>query len=129
MSFEELKKKIDRLQVKKNEIMDKCVKENKTFVEFTEEVGPIANEIYEMEQQMRLIQPPTMEYGKEWKGSTYTIEEFIEMCKNNEIIDDMGYAYYATDNAKSDIKLYIADILDNVYRKDFTHVIWFETIE
>jgi hypothetical protein len=128
MTFNELKNRLDLLQLKKGEIMEKCAKEGMTFSKFTEEAGTIFNEIYELEQQMRLIQSPIMEYGKEWQGVTYTLEDFKTQCEKNMLIDEMGIGYYATENAKSDIRIYVTDIIDNVYRNDFTHVIWFENI-
>ena len=74
---------------------------------------------------MRLKKDATVEFGKNWDGDTYTLDEFISRVNGGAFIDDDGYGYYATDNGKSDITVYPSDIKENIYRNDFTHIIWF----
>ena len=54
-----------------------------------------------------------------------TIEEFKNEVEGGLFIDDDGYGYYATDTTKSDIYVYPSDFTENIYRDDFTHIIWF----
>jgi hypothetical protein len=54
-----------------------------------------------------------------------TVEEFKNEVENGLFIDDDGYGYYATETTKSDIYVYPSDFTENIYRDDFTHIIWF----
>ena len=125
MEYNELKNKLNRLVQERNEIMNDCAKEGLPFSKYMEKVTNVCTNIYLVEQEMRLFQTPTMEYGKKWKGVSYEIDKFIRMCNENTLNDEMGEGYYATENAKSDVRIYASDVLENVYRKDFSHVIWF----
>ena len=51
-------------------------------------------------------------------------EKFKKECENSYLTDDDGIGYYATKEAKSNIEIIPSDILENIYRNDFTHVIW-----
>lgn len=53
------------------------------------------------------------------------ISEFISYCKSGFITDYDGVGYYATENKKSNIEVDISDILSGEYRKDFTHIVWY----
>ena len=81
--------------------------------------------LYFIDKHKRLRQDPIVEYGKEWKGDTYTLEEFKKMAKSKILTDEDGYGYYATESAKSDVEIYPSDVLENLIREDFSHVIWF----
>lgn len=129
LTYNELNNKRNDLLFEKNILLDKCAKENKTYDEYVKLATPLMTDLYLIEQEIRLKQIPTMEYGKTWKGIKYTLSEFIENCYNNICNDKYGNGYYATENSKSDIKIYSSDIIDNKYRKDFTHIIWFNTNE
>ena len=58
-------------------------------------------------------------------GDQFTLEEFKNEVENGLFIDDDGYGYYATETTKSDIYVYPSDFTENIYRDDFTHIIWF----
>ena len=49
------------------------------------------------------------------------------MCKGGGFIDYDGFGVYADKEKKmkTNIKLYPSDITSGKYRKDFTHVIWY----
>lgn len=113
------------LAEKRDNMMDECAKAGVPFNEYIEKVKDITEEIFLIRREMRLKETPVMEYGKTWKGDTFTIEKFLELCKSGQIIDDDGFGYYATDNGKSNIIACPSDFEDDEYRKDFTHVIWF----
>ena len=40
-------------------------------------------------------------------------------------MDSDGYGYYATESAKSDVHIMPSDVIENIIRDDFSHVIWF----
>ena len=124
-NLNELIQKQKILEEKKKEIMDDCAKKGLPYSEFMELAKDVSRELYLITQDIRLNQSPTMEYGKTWRGDMYTIEEFIDYCKDNYFTDDDGIGYYATNNAKSDIIAYPSDFKNNIYRTDFTHIIWF----
>lgn len=124
-TYEELLTKRDTLISKRDELMDQCAREGLSFDAYIEKASGITEDIYYISREMRLKQSPTMEYGKTWKGDTYPLDKFIQMCKSGNLIDDDGIGYYATENAKSDICIIPSDCVDNEYRTDFTHIIWF----
>ena len=41
------------------------------------------------------------------------------------IMGQFNFTDEAYNNAKSDITAYPSDFIENIYRKDFTHIIWF----
>lgn len=124
-TYEELVKEEERLCDKYNEMSDECANEGLSYKDFCERAKDVKEQLYFIGKHMRLKKSPTVEYGKEWKGDLYTLERFIDLVKNGGFIDDDGFGYYATDEVKSDITIYPSDIMENIYRKDFTHIIWF----
>lgn len=124
-TYEELLREEERLDERYSEISDACAQEGLTFLEFREKVKPVKEKLYFISKYKRLKQTPTIEYGKEWKGDLFTLEEFKNEVEGGLFIDDDGYGYYATETTKSDIYVYPSDFTENIYRDDFTHIIWF----
>jgi len=58
-------------------------------------------------------------------GTLFTMEDFIDNCNCGGFIDYDGFGYYATENQQSNICIYPSDIKSGLYRKDFTHVKWY----
>ena len=125
MDWNALTKEENKLRAKYNEIEEECVKQGLNFEEFCEKAKNEREGLYFIRKYKRLLVNPTVEYGKEWKGELYTIEQFKEMVKNGELTDEDGYGYYATQTSKSDLIIEPSDILENIVRDDFSHVIWF----
>jgi hypothetical protein len=121
----ELLREEERLEEKLNTISDECIKEGLNYEEFCKRAYDVKEGLYFISKELRLRKTPTVEFGKHWQGDTFTMEEFIDAVKSGLFVDSDGYGYYATDNGKSDITIYPSDIIENMYRKDFTHVIWF----
>lgn len=124
-TYEELVREYDRLDEKYSAISEECAMEGLSYSDFKERVRPIKENLYFVSKYMRLKQTPTVEYGKKWMGDMFTIEEFKNRVKSGSFIDDDGYGYYATDDSKSDIYVYPSDFTENIYRDDFSHIIWF----
>jgi hypothetical protein len=118
----------DKLLEQKANIMDECIKNNLSYLEFMDKAKPICEELFYISREIRLRQTPTLQYGKTWNGNTLTIEDFIKNCENGIFTDENGIGYYATDNAKSNILAYPSDFNDKDYRTDFTHIIWFNKV-
>lgn len=123
--YSQLKKEEERLKEEKQNIMDECSKKGISYKEYQEKVFDVVEELYFIDKEIRKIQEPIMTYGKEWQGSTIVFEKFIELVSSGELMDDDGIGYYATDSAKSDISIIPSDVIENIYRTDFTHIIWF----
>lgn len=124
-SYEELVREEEALDAEYDKLSDECANEGLPYQAFKEKATPIRQKIYFVSKYKRLKQSPSLEYDKEWNGNVYTIEQFIELSESGGFMDYDGYGYYATHNAKSDILIYPSDILEHIYRDDFTHVIWF----
>ena len=124
-TYEKLKSEYDQASKRLSDREEEFAKNGVEFDEMIEKTKSLRLKINEISREMRLLQSPTLEFGKEWKGDLMTLEEFIEECNNGILIDYDGFGYYATETGKSDIKIYPSDISMNKYRKDFSHVIWF----
>lgn len=124
-TYEELLREDEKLDKEYEELSDTCAKEGLSYMEFSEKAKPIKEKLYFISKYLRLKKTPSVEYGKEWKGDLYTLENFISNVKSGAFIDDDGWGYYATETTKSDINIYPSDISENIYRNDFTHIIWF----
>lgn len=121
----ELLREEERLEEQLDTISDECVKEGLSYDEFRKRAYDVKKALYFISKELRLRKAPTVEFGKHWQGDTFTMEEFIDAVNSGLFVDSDGYGYYATDNGKSDIYIYPSDIKENMYRNDFTHVIWF----
>ena len=54
------------------------------------------------------------------------IDEFKRRVMDGLLTDEDGEGWYATDNAKSDVRVIPSDASEDLMRTDFTHVLWFE---
>lgn len=124
-TYDELVKGINRLEEKYNSIETQCLKDNLTFDEFCNKAHDVKEELYFIDKYARLKQEPTITYGKEWSGRLIPIEEFKKDCTTGFFTDDDGIGYYATESSKSDIKVIPSDMTEDLYRKDFPYVLWF----
>ena len=125
MTVEQLDREKERLKSRYNEIEDQCVHDGLSWDEFCKKAKKEREGLYFIDKYKRLKKDPIVEYGKEWKGDTYTMEEFKKMVNDGIFTDDDGYGYYATETSKSDVFIYPSDITENLIRVDFSHVIWF----
>ena len=127
LSYRELKNECKKLQEEYDDLMDESLKKGDSFEDFFNIAKPIKEKLYFCGKYKRLKQDPTVEFGKEWKGSIFTLEKFINLVNDGMFIDEDGVGYYATETGKSDIMIFPSDILEGLYRKDFTHIIWFNS--
>lgn len=130
MNKEELEKKIDILDDEIHEIWEKS---------FDMPIGegwkwysthPKVKERADLYRELKLI----MDYklsdflmckGKP-EGDLMTLSEFVNSCKIGPLFcDSDGIGYYATKGQESNIEIYPSDIISGKYRKDFTHVMWY----
>lgn len=124
-TYEKLKSEYEQLAKRLSDREEEYAKSGVEFEEMVEKTKTIRLKMNDISREMRLIQDPEIEFGKEWKGDLMTLEEFIDNCNNGLLIDYDGFGYYATETGKSDIMIYPSDIAMDKYRKDFSHVIWF----
>jgi len=125
VTIEELLREEERLEKRYHDIEEQCLKDGVKFDEFAKKAEKEREGLYFIDKYKRLRRDPIVEYGKEWKGETYTLDEFKRMAKTKVLTDDDGYGYYATESAKSDVFIYPSDVMENLIREDFSHVIWF----
>lgn len=85
---------------------------------------PVMKEYEKCSRELRLIDDYTLEDLPSY-GHHMSLEEFIECCLDEGFIDNDGSGVYATKDKASDIEICPSDIIAGVYRKDFTHVVWF----
>lgn len=58
-------------------------------------------------------------------GDLMTLEEFIDSCECGGFIDYDGDGYYSTGTEMSTLEISPSDVIAKKFRKDFTHVVWF----
>lgn len=125
MQYSEMVSLKENLKKDYEAIEESSLRRNLSFDEFINESKEIREKIYFLDKYIRLKQDPVMTYGKEWNGDIFTTEKFIKYVEEGYFIDEDGFGYYATKNAKSDVEIYPSDITEKIYRKDFSHIIWF----
>lgn len=93
---------------------------------------------FEIEEKDKLFNPPIgfisrlLRLTKEYTlkpfdgiGNLMTFKSFKICVENGGFIDYDGFGYYSTKEKQSNITIYPSDITGEVYRKDFTHVKWY----
>lgn len=126
-SYSELVSEYNRLEEKYNTIESDCLKDNLSYVEFCNKAHDVKEKMFIVDKFIRLKEDPILTYGKEWSGTLYELNKFKEMCSEEKqlLTDEDGYGYYATETAKSSIIIKPSDVVYDMLRSDFTHVLWF----
>ena len=125
MSEEELKEKFETA----NRIAwDKWrdLPDNLDYAEYDKRVKEIFVESSELSREYRLIKTPVMKDADDFdKECLEPFDGFVACCKHGGFIDYDGSGEYGTATQKSGISIYPSDIKAGKYRKDFTHVYWY----
>lgn len=122
----DLAKRKQELLNKYEAIEDECAKQGVSWEEMQKKTIDIKEQLFIIDKLYRKEQEPIIEYGKNWNGTLMTFDEFKSKVESNQISDKDGYGFYASAKAKSNVKVLPTDILYDIYRRDFTHIIWFE---
>ena len=128
-TYGELKRMESQFQDEYKKKMDECAKKNMGFQEFADEAKTIKENLYFIKKYLHLKADPVLEFGKEWKGVRYEMDEFKSRVMDGTFTDEDGVGYYATIDSKSDVEISPSDVLEGIVREDFSHVIWFENIK
>lgn len=121
----ELERMEKRYENERDRIMDDCLSKQLSFDEYENSAKDVLEKLYFIAKYRKLKANPVIEYGKEWKGEMMMFTEFRKQCINGYFVDGDGYGYYATTDGKSNIIIIPSDVTEDIYRTDFTHVIWF----
>lgn len=125
-TYAQYKEEYRQLEIENMEKEDQCAKDGVPWNEMLVKTRNIKEKMAEIDKKMRKIQEPTLTYNKKWKGKKILLDDFISASLAKEITDTSGEGYYAAETAKTDIKIYPSDIIENIYRTDFPYVLWFE---
>lgn len=128
-SYSEVEKEYGKIKRKIAETENKCAEKGMSFEDMIEETSDDRNKLFDLAKELRLLKEPVVEFGKSWKGTMYSLEEFVVLCENGTFTDNDGYGYYATETAKSNVEIYPSDVTEDKYRNDFTHVLWLGDIK
>jgi hypothetical protein len=120
----QLEKEMDALATKINDIQNDCAKKNMPWDKYLKTVEPHTKAYDKALNEYRMIVTPEMESIPDY-GDHMTMETFVNCCKDGGFINYDGSGNYATATEMSDISVSPSDIMSGVYRKDFTHVVWF----
>ena len=58
-------------------------------------------------------------------GSLMELDDFVENVRHGNFIDYDGSGYYSTATEESNISIHPSEVSQGIYRKDFTHVKWY----
>ena len=125
-TYAQLKEEYRQLEIENAEQEDKCAKEGLDWTDMLLKTRDIKEKMAYVDKMMRKIQEPSLIYNKKWKGKKILLEDFISASVAKEITDSSGEGYYATETAKTDVRIYPSDITQNIYRAEFPYIIWFE---
>lgn len=123
--YRALESKKANLMEKLEKEEEKYAKEGKDFDEMVSLTRELRLELFELDKDIRMVQPSRMQYNKKWKGEKFPLEAFVVQCQDGKFSDTEGYGCYATETGLSDVKVYPSDIMEGKYRKEFPFVMWF----
>jgi len=122
MTKEELKQKLKFLEKEVQKIWDRSFEMQDGWNWYKN--NPTLKECIETEREYKLIQDYTLRPQDDF-GDLIPLEDFVEYCKKGFFSDYDGSGVYVTNSEQSDIYINPTDILADKYRKDFTHVKWY----
>ena len=120
--FNRLTEKYNMLCEAYQEKEKECSKSGLSWDDFVNETRPLKTSIFELEKEIRKVQPVGYEVAEKWKGKIITLEEFIKDAKEGTINDTTAIYYYSDGNTKTDVRVYPSDVLAEMLRDDLTHV-------
>lgn len=120
----QLEKEMDLLITKRNDIQNECAKNNMPWNEYVKTAEPYTTAYDKALNEYRMIVKPEMEPIPTY-GDHMTMKDFVDCCKSGGFIDYDGSGVYATATEMSDIGIEPSEVMSGSYRKDFTHVVWF----
>ena len=123
-TYDSLKKEYEKIEKRIKTEEESCAEKGISFDDMIEQTKNDRIELFTLSKKMRQIQDPSLQSGKKWKGKFYTLDKFIELSNNKELTDEDGVGRYASGNIVSDVYIYPSDILMDIYRNDFTDVLW-----
>lgn len=103
-----------------------CSKSGLSWDDFVNETRSLKTSIFELEKEIRKVQPIGYEVAEKWNGKIIPLEDFVKDAKDGVITDTTAIYYYSDGNTKTDVRLYPSDVLSDMVRDDLTHVIVIE---
>lgn len=122
MTLKEIENKIDELY----DQLDNITANTKSYKEFLEQSKDIRDQLWKLGMEENLLANPVMKDLEDFdKECLMTLESFIAYCESGAFIDSDGFGCYATETQVSDIELVPSHITSGNYRKDFSHICWY----
>ena len=109
------------------EIKEKCLQEGLPYEEMVKKTLDLRKELTLIDRNIRLLKEPVVTMGKKWAGHFMLFGDFISLSLSGEMTDKDGYGFYATQTSVSNIRVYPSDIVNGIYRDDFTCVLWIDS--
>ena len=125
-TYAQLKEEYRQLEIVNAEQEDQCAKDGLGWQDMLIKTREVKEKMAKTDKLMRKVQEPSLTYNKKWKGKKITLDDFITSATSKEITDTSGEGYYATETAKTDIRVFPTDVIENIYRTDFPYILWIE---
>ena len=120
--YNKLTEKYNMLCEAYEEKESECSKSGLSWDDFVNETRSLKTSIFELEKEIRKIQPIGYEVAEKWNGKIIPLEDFVKDAKDGVITDTTAIYYYSDGNTKTDVRLYPSDVLADMVRDDLTHV-------
>jgi len=120
----QLETEMDSLIDKIKEIQTESINKGLSWDEYQNAAKQYIKAHSAKSRELRTLVVPVMEAIPKY-GDHMTLKDFIKNVKSGGFIDYDGSGNYATETQMSDITIYPSDINSGVYRKDFSHIVWF----
>lgn len=127
--MEEIKKLEEQIEYwekiieKKEEGWD-WINPNLSFKEYVDFLKPESLILSHLHGKRRMIMSYTLSELPDY-GDVMSLEEFVNHCKNGNLINYDGYGRYVKDGKETDIEIYPSDVKNNYVRTEFDTIIWF----
>jgi hypothetical protein len=125
--------KLEQLHARMEELLVIIKQKNEAFIGSPEDTGWDAyeentrleqKEYDKLSRQYRVLVDANL-FEWDGKGKMMSLDEFVKNVNSGGFIDYDGYGNYSDGVQKSDVSIYPSDVKVGNYRKDFTHVIWY----
>jgi len=123
MTLEEIEIKLKEADKERSEQW-KIAMEMPSWQECEAHLEPYNKKVSLLSREARLLRTPVMEELPDY-AHLMTMKDFVECCECGGFIDYDGSGNYSDGDMQANIGISPSDVTAGKYRKDFSHVAWY----